>query len=67
MARPTDNERVPAAHATYAAKIFELLERYTPEQRAQVMYEIESRWCWGCGHPYDNPDCDCGGNGGATD
>lgn len=38
--------------------IFDLLEHYTPEQRQEVFYEIEHRWCWVCGQDavVDNAD-----------
>jgi hypothetical protein len=38
------------------SQVLDVLERYTPEQRAELFYIAESKWCWDCGKTYD--ECD---------
>lgn len=38
---------------------FDRLEHVTPEQRADLFFHMEKRWCWDCGRDQseDHPDC----------
>jgi hypothetical protein len=38
-------------------QVLDVLPHYTPAERAEAFYIIESRYCWSCGHP--PADCQC--------
>jgi hypothetical protein len=35
--------------------IVDRVERFTAEQRANLFYSLEGRWCWDCGFPQGDP------------
>jgi hypothetical protein len=38
-------------------QVLDVLDHYTPAERAEAFYSIESRWCWDCGWPPEQCQC----------
>jgi hypothetical protein len=53
--QPAAPREVDGAHRY--DQVLDVLSHYTPAERAEAFYLMESRYCWDCGHP--PADCQC--------